>query len=87
MPDFGLPVVVTDAATGQPIPGAICTGTVAALDASNNVIPAVTDAQGLATISVLNLTITAPGYVSYVNQPYRRPSLQAPVAVSLPAGT
>jgi hypothetical protein len=83
MADFGLPVVVTDKANGAPIVGATCTGSVAALDAQNNVIPAVTDATGTATISVINLTVAAPGYDSYVNQPYRRPSLQAPVAVSL----
>jgi hypothetical protein len=83
MADFGLPVVVTDKASGSPVVGATCTGTVAAMDAQNNVIPAVTDATGTATISVINLTVTAPGYDSYVNQPYRRPSLEAPVAVSL----
>ena len=83
MADFGLPVVVTDASTGAPVPNATCTGTVAAMDANSNIIPAVTDATGTATISVIYLTVTAPGYNPYTAQPYRRPSLQAPVTVSL----
>ncbi len=83
MSDFGLPVVVTDKDTGKPIVGATCTGEVFGMDASQNPVTATTDATGTATISGIYLTVTADGYDSYVRQPYRRPSLQAPVAVSL----
>ncbi len=83
MSDFGLPVVVTDKDTGKPIVGALCTGEVFAMDANQNPVTAVTDATGTATISGLYLTVDAAGYDPYVRQPYRRPSLQAPVAVSL----
>jgi hypothetical protein len=86
MADFGLPIDVLEQGTNTPIVGATVTGTVQALDASNNPIDAVTDAHGRATIAVINVTIRHPDYLDYVNQPYRRPSLQAPVAVHLAVG-
>lgn len=83
MADFGLPIRVLEEGTNRPIVNATVTGTVSALDGSNNPVEAVTDVDGMATIACVNITIRHPNYLDYVNQPYRRPSLQAPVTVHL----
>lgn len=75
MADFGLTIKVTEGTNdGPPIQGAIASGTLMSQS---------TDVQGNAVIDGLYLTVTADGYVPYVSQPYHRPSLQAPVTVSL----
>lgn len=75
MADFGLTIKVTDGTNDGPaIQGAECSGTL---------MPQSTDVNGNAVIDGLLLTVEAAGYASYVAQPYHRPSLQAPVTVSL----
>lgn len=75
MPDFGLTIKVTEGTNdGPPVPNATVSGTL---------VPATTDQDGNAVVDTVNITVTAPGYAPYVNQPYGRPSLQAPVTVSL----
>lgn len=75
MADFGLTVSVREGSDSGPvIPNARLSGTL---------IPATTDATGLGTIEGLLLTVEADGFLPYVAQPYHRPSLQAPVTVSL----
>ncbi len=84
MADFGLTVVVTDVDTGKPIEGATASGTdCCGLDAQDNLVPAVSGPDGVATIKALYLTVSAPGYGTYEHQPYRRPALGASVPVSL----
>ena len=74
MADFGLTISVHDTTNdGPPIPHASVH-----LEAD-----ATTDAQGNAVADVVYVTVTAEGFTPYVHQPYERPSLQAPVTVSL----
>jgi hypothetical protein len=79
--DYGLVIRVTEKTDehqndnqGPPIAGAVVSGTLE---------PATTDSDGNATLEVVRVTVAAPGFASYVDQPYHRPSLQGPVAVSL----
>lgn len=75
MADFGLTIKVTEGSNdGPPVVGAVASGTLMSQS---------TDVQGNAVIDGLYLTVTADGYEPYVSQPYHRPSLQAPVTVSL----
>jgi hypothetical protein len=83
MADYGLTIDVLDKDTLQPIEGATVSGTVSALDGQDHVVPCITDARGRAVVTVLNLSIRHPQYLDYIDQPYRRPSLQAPVTVHL----
>lgn len=75
MADFGLTIKVTEGSNDGP---AVSNAT-----ASGTLMPAVSDVNGNAVIEGLLLTVEAPGYASYAAQPYNRPSLQAPVTVSL----
>jgi hypothetical protein len=75
MPDFGLTIRVTEGSNdGPPITNATVSG---------KLEPATTDVNGNAVIEKVFITVTAPGFQPYVDQPYSRPSLQAPVPVSL----
>jgi hypothetical protein len=75
MSSFGLPVKITEGTNdGPPIKGATVTGTIE---------PAVSGDDGVATVEAVRITVTAPGYQSYVDQRYERPSLESPVTVSL----
>lgn len=72
---FGLNVSVREGDNaGPPIENARVSGEVA---------PARTNADGVATIDTLFLTVEADGFHPYIRQPYIRPSLDAPVSVSL----
>ena len=75
MSDFGLMVTVREGDdSGPPIPNALVTGTL---------MSTTTDSHGSAVIEGLYLSVEADGYVPYLQQPYLRPSLQAPITVSL----
>lgn len=75
MSDFGLTISVHDGTNDGPaIPNARVSGTL---------MPATTGADGNAVVDGLLLTVEADGFIPYVAQPYHRPSLQAPVTVSL----
>lgn len=74
MSEFGLTINVHDTTNdGPPIPHA----------AVHLEADAITDANGNAVADVVYVTVTAEGYIPYEHQPYERPSLQAPVTVSL----
>ncbi len=74
MADFGLTISVHDTTNdGPPIAGAQVS-----LEGAQT-----TDANGNAVVDTVFVTVTAEGYVPYEHQPYFRPSLQAPVTVSL----
>ena len=59
---------------GPPIEGAQATG---------ELMPATSGADGIATIDGFFLTVEADGYVPYVAQPYHRPSLDGVVPIAL----
>ena len=74
MADLGLTISVHDTTNdGPPIPNA----------SVHLESDATTYANGNAVANVVYVTVTADGYYPYEHQPYERPSLQAPVMVSL----
>lgn len=72
--EFGLQIKVTEGTDDGPaVPNAAATiAGGASGDASGNIV-----------IDTVYVSVTAPGFASYVNQPYVRPSLQGPITVSL----
>ena len=75
MADFGLTVKVTEGDnSGPPIVGATVSG---------ELKPTSTDTAGNAVVDGVYVTVRADGFLPYEHQLYHRPSLQAPVTVSL----
>jgi hypothetical protein len=75
MPDFGLTIKVTEGSNdGPPVPHATVYGIM-----ENQT----TDATGTAVLERIYISVSADGFLPYVHQPYERPSLQAPITVSL----
>lgn len=75
MADFGLWIKVTEGSNdGPPVPNAVVTG---------ELQPTPTDAEGKAVVDTVFVSVHAQGFYPYERQPYYRPSLQAPVTVSL----
>lgn len=82
--DFGLAILVTEGSNdGPPVSNARISGKLFGLDTDDNLVPVLTNADGIGVINAFKLTVEADGFHPYVDQDYRRPALQTPVTVSL----
>lgn len=78
MAGFGLSLKVMEEGSNKPIEGAEVTGEVFGTDNSDGVVlPVKTGPDGVAVIQGVNITVRHPDYLDYVQQPYRRPALNA----------
>lgn len=83
MADFGMTIKVTEGANdGPPVKNAQGTGYVGAYVDGDTVTPAVTGADGTMVLDGVMIQVSAQGFADYRGA-YHRPSLQAPVPVSL----
>lgn len=74
MSDFHLTISVREGSDdGPPIPNALILHTGSAI----------TGPDGLGTIEDITISVAAPGFKPYERQTFHRPSLDAPVTVSL----